>query len=62
MVMYALLYLQWITSKDLWYSTWNSAQCYMAAWRGEGSGEKEYVSICVRVSPFIVYLKLSQHY
>ena len=28
---YTLLYLKWITNKVLLYSTWNSAQCYMAA-------------------------------
>ena len=26
MVMYTLLYLKWMTSKDLLYSTWNPAQ------------------------------------
>ena len=30
--MYTLLYLKWITNKDPLYSTWNSAQCYVAAW------------------------------
>ena len=25
--MYTVLYLRWITNKDLLYSTWNSAQC-----------------------------------
>ena len=40
MDMYTLLYLNWITNKDLLYSTWNSAQCYMAALMGgEGLGE-----------------------
>ena len=33
-----LLYLKWITNKDLLYSTWNSAQCYVAAWMGGGFG------------------------
>ena len=28
---YTLLHLKWITNKDLLYSTWNSAQCYVAA-------------------------------
>ena len=28
---HTLLYLKWITNKDLLYSTWNSAQCYVAA-------------------------------
>ena len=32
MGMYTLLYLKWIINKDLLYSTWNSAQCYVAAW------------------------------
>ena len=32
MVIYTLLFLKWITSWDLLYSTWNSAQCYVAAW------------------------------
>ena len=40
MDMYTLLYLKWITSKDLLYSTWNSAQCNVAAWMGgEFAGE-----------------------
>ena len=32
--MYTPLYLNWITNKDLLYSTGNSAQSYMAAWMG----------------------------
>ena len=31
MGMYTPLYLQWITNKDLLYSTGNSAQCYVPA-------------------------------
>ena len=43
MVMYTLLYLKWITNKDLLYSTGNSAQCYVAAWiGGEFGGENVY--------------------
>ena len=42
MDMYTLLYLKWITNKDLLYSTWNSAQCYMAAWMG-GELERMYM-------------------
>ena len=35
-----LQYLKCITNKDLVYSTWNAAQCYMAAWMGgEFGGE-----------------------
>ena len=39
-VMYTLLYLTWITNKDLLYSTWNSAQCHGAAWMGAEFGGK----------------------
>ena len=35
MDMYTLLYLKWITNKDLLYSTGNSAQGYVAAWMGQ---------------------------
>ena len=38
MDMYTLLYLKWRTNKDLLCSTWNSAQCYGAAWMGGESG------------------------
>ena len=34
MDMYTLLYLKWITNKDLLHSIGNSAQCYLAAWMG----------------------------
>ena len=40
MDMYTLLYLKWITNKDLLYSTWNSAQSYVAAWAGEEFGRE----------------------
>ena len=30
----SMLYLKWITDKDLLSSTGNSAQCYVAAWVG----------------------------
>ena len=30
---YTLLYLKWITTRT-YYSTWNSAQCHVAAWMG----------------------------
>ena len=46
MVMHTLLYLNWITNKDLLYSTWNSTQCYVAAWiGGRVWGKWIYVSI-----------------
>ena len=37
-VLDTLLYLKCITNKDLLYSTWNSSQCYVPAWMGEGFG------------------------
>ena len=39
-----LLYLKWITNKDLLYRIRNSARCYVAAWKGgEFGGEWVYV-------------------
>ena len=58
--MYTLLYLKWITNKDLLYSTWNFAQCYVAAWLG-GEVGGEWAHICVWLSSFAGYMKLSQH-
>ena len=55
--MYTLLYLKWITNKDLLYNARNAAQCYVAArMGGEFGGEW----IPVYVWPFTVHLKLSQ--
>ena len=46
-------------NKDLLYSTWNSAPCYVAAWMGgEFGGER--ISVYVWLSPFTVHLKLPQ--
>ena len=45
--MYPLLYLKWITNKDLLYSTWNSAQCYVAAWMGAEFGGEWINVLCV---------------
>ena len=47
------------TNKDLLYSTCNSAQCYVAVWRGEELGG-EWLYVYVRLSPFTVHLTLSQ--
>ena len=58
--MYTLLYFKWITNKDLLYNTWNTAQCYVAAWMG-GEFGREWVPIYVWLSPFTVHLQLSQH-
>ena len=49
MHVYTLLYLKWITNKDLLYNTWNSAQCYVPTWMGVGLGEMD-TSICMAES------------
>ena len=59
-VMYTLLYLKWITNKDLLYSTRNSAQCHVAAWMG-GEFGGEWIHVYVWLSPFPVHLKPSQY-
>ena len=58
MDMYTLLYLKWITNKNLLYSTGNSAQCYVLAWMG-GEFVGEWIHVYLRLSPFAVDLKLS---
>lgn len=55
------LYFKWITNKDLLYSTWNSARCYMAAWMGGAFGrERIHVYEWWRLFT-VVQLKLLQH-
>ena len=56
MVVYTRLYLKWITNKDLLNSTWNSAQCYVAAWMGREFGE-EWIHVCIWLSLFTIHLK-----
>ena len=52
MDMSTLLYLNWITNKDLLCSTGNSAECYMAAWMGgESGGEWIHVHSPVDTGP-----------
>ena len=55
--------LKLITNKDHVCSTWNSAQCYVAAWMGGQLGENGYIYIYIYVwlSSFAVHLKLSSH-
>ena len=60
MDMYTLLYLKWITNKDLLYSTWNSVQRYVAACMG-GEFWGEWIHVYVWLSPFSGHLKLWQH-
>ena len=42
-VMYTLLYLKWITNKDVLYHTWNSAQFVWQPGREGSLGEKGYM-------------------
>ena len=48
MDMYTLLYLEWITNKDLLCGTWNLAQCYVVAWMGGVLG-REWMCVCVYI-------------
>ena len=56
--MYTLLYLKWITNKDLLYSAGISTQGYVAAWMA-GEFRGELIHVCVWLSPFALHLKLS---
>ena len=56
---YTLLYFNWMTNKDLLFSTWNSAQCYVPALM-EGEFGGEWVYMYAWLSPFAVHLKLPQ--
>ena len=58
--MYTLWYLKWINSKDLLYSTRDSALCDVAAWIGGESGG-EWIHVYVWLILLAVHLKLSQH-
>ena len=58
MDMYPLLYLKWITNKDLLYSAGNSAQHSVAAWMG-GEFGGEWIHVYVWLSHTAVHLKLS---
>ena len=60
MDMHTLLYLKWITNKDVLYSTRNFAQCYVAACMG-GEFGGEWINVYVWLIPSTVCLKLSQH-
>ena len=53
--MYTLLYLKWITNKDLLYSTGKSAQCHVVACRGGGFGENGYMCMSGWVSSLFTW-------
>ena len=52
-VMYTLLYLKWITKKDLLYSTWNSAKHYVPVQMGGDLGEDGYMYIYIYMAEFL---------
>ena len=52
---YTLLYLKWIISMDLLYSTGNPAHCYTAGWMG-GEFAGEWIRVYVWLSPLAVHL------
>ena len=54
MDVYTLLYLKWITNKDLLYNAWNSTQCYVAAWMGR-EFRGEWIHVYAWLSPFTVH-------
>ena len=61
-VMYTLLYLKRITNKDLLYSMWNSAQCYVPAWIGvEFGGEWIHVYPCICMAESLHFHLKLQH-
>ena len=43
------------------YSTWDYAQCYVAAWMVCGGGGK-WIHVYVWLTSFTIHLKLSQHF
>jgi len=47
-------------SQHILYSTWKSAQCYVAAWMGGDFGG-EWMRVHVWLCPFTVQLKLLYH-
>ena len=51
MDMYILLYLKWITNKDLLCSTGNSSECYVAVWM-EGEFVGDWIHIYVWLKNF----------
>ena len=54
MDLYTLLYLKWITPKDLLYSTGNCGPCYVVAWVGwEFEGEWIHVYKWLQTPLFI---------
>ena len=52
MDMATVLCLKWITNKELLYGTWDSAQCYVAVWRG-GEFGREWIHVHVWLNPLL---------
>lgn len=59
MDIHTLLYLKWITNKDLLYSTGNCSVLCGSLHGGEFG--REWIHVYVWLNPFAVHLKVSQH-
>ena len=57
---YTLLYIKWITNKDLLYSTRNSPQYSVMTYMGKGSKE-EWICVYAYLIYFAVQQKSTQH-
>ena len=57
---YTLLYIKYITNKNLLYSTGNSTQYSVLAYLGKES-KKEWIYVYVYLIHFAVQQKLTQH-
>ena len=61
MDIYTLLYLKWITSKDLQYSTWNTVCSMLCGSRMGGQSGGGWIHVYTWLTPLVVHLKLSSH-
>lgn len=59
-VMYTPVCLAWITTGNLLYSSWSSAQSYVPAWIG-GLFRGEWIRGLSKLNPLAVHRKLRQH-
>ena len=57
---YILLYIKWMSNKDLLNSTGKSTQYYVVTYMGKES-EKEWMYVYVQLIHFAVHLKLIPH-
>ena len=58
---YTLLYIKYITKKDLLYNTGNTTQHSVVTYMGKEFG-KEWIYVYGWLNHFALHLKLTQHY